>query len=310
MKAFKLYKAVYKAGKPLLEALPAGGRAKSRILAIVRKLIPDNRTLLAGASSPISFEIDGERFVLNFRPDDEGDLGIVKCLLRGGLYEPEVVSCLKLVLRPGETVIDGGAHIGYISLAASRYVGETGRVFSFEPFPESFKLLEDNIAMNQKTTKNILATPQALWKKPGRLRLTAPANCSVSVRWDRSPSSESEDRVEVEAIDIDGFCLARKLSPALIKLDVEGAEPEALNGAWGVIREFKPLFIIELNEKHYRDRHLSLSTFLDTLLKNGYQKCYILYARFEDREEIPLPGGLGDVEKRLRGRHLNCLFRP
>jgi FkbM family methyltransferase len=309
MKLFRFYKPAYRGVKSALAALPLNERFKNRLVAKLRLVLPDNRRLMKGVVSPVSFSLEGERFILHFRDKDEGDLGIVKCLLRGDLYEPEVVTALKNTLKPDDVVIDGGAHIGYISLAASRFLGNQGKIFSFEPFEPSFRLLSLNIAANGRS-KIIHPVPQALWNSREGLDLAVPVECSVSVkRWENDQSGLFE-RARVETVDIDSFCREKNIFPALIKLDVEGAEVEALAGARNVLEERRSLVILELNEKHYRRRRLSLGEFLGPLLKSGYKKCYILSSRPRETKAYVLPGGLLDLEGRLEGRNLNCLFQP
>src|SRR5207245_289260 len=65
-----------------------------------------------------------------------------------GFYEPAVVACLSRYVTPGGTFVDGGANVGYYTLWASRRVGDTGRVVSFEPNRKSFEQLNLNVQLN------------------------------------------------------------------------------------------------------------------------------------------------------------------
>ena len=58
-----------------------------------------------------------------------------------GLYEPNVTRLFQTLLTTGDTVIDGGANIGYYSLLGSQCVGEGGAVHAFEPVPSTFRAL-------------------------------------------------------------------------------------------------------------------------------------------------------------------------
>lgn len=63
-------------------------------------------------------------------------------------YEPEVVSKLRELLRPGMIFCDVGANFGLLTLLAARLVGPAGRVFAFEPLPENARIIRQNIALN------------------------------------------------------------------------------------------------------------------------------------------------------------------
>src|SRR5437879_5821457 len=61
-------------------------------------------------------------------------------------YEAEELRLMRQLLRPGQTIIDAGANIGYTARFFAEAVGETGRVYAFEPNPVIFPLLEKNVA--------------------------------------------------------------------------------------------------------------------------------------------------------------------
>lgn len=64
------------------------------------------------------------------------------------IFEPEVLAFLKDRLLPGQTAVDVGANVGYISLYLAKRVGPSGRVVAFEPNPYAFGLLESNKRLN------------------------------------------------------------------------------------------------------------------------------------------------------------------
>ena len=62
-----------------------------------------------------------------------------------GVYEPELVSLLKKTLKPGMTVLDLGANIGYFSVISAALVGQNGQVHAFEPMPQNLLRLRKNL---------------------------------------------------------------------------------------------------------------------------------------------------------------------
>jgi len=90
----------------------------------------------------ISFNISGLKIFAKSKS------GIAKFLEIKGSYEEETTKLFTEILKEGMTVLDIGANIGYFSLIASRLVGDKGKVFAFEPYHETFSLLQKNIEAN------------------------------------------------------------------------------------------------------------------------------------------------------------------
>lgn len=157
-------------------------------------------------------------------------------------YEPELTYLAKM-LRPGTTFVDAGANIGIYSVVASKIVGETGRVISFEPSVQTFPLLRKNIALNH--LKNVNAFPLALSDRWGSTKLYhGPSACLNSFARDSSWRGESE---EVMTESLDQVLAETGIEQVdLIKIDVQGAEELVLQGAIRTIRSMQPLIILEV----------------------------------------------------------------
>src|SRR5438094_973156 len=148
-------------------------------------------------------------------------------------YESDVTWVYPYLLRPGDRVVDGGAHIGYLTLLASRCVGPSGEVHAFEPVPRTFAALGENVRLNHAT--NIRTNRVALGARAGELELEVPIDPegegllawgATSVRLRRGPI----ERAPAMTLDeyARGYGFARI---ALLKLDLEGAELAALGGS-------------------------------------------------------------------------------
>lgn len=137
-------------------------------------------------------------------------------------YEPSLAAALP---PPGGTAIDAGAFIGRHSLAYARAVGSAGRVVAVEPLPANFRLLEHNVARNGYTQVTCV-----------RCALGA-ANGQIDLAYDRETSTASAvrplpRRLRVGLRTLDS--LAEELGIDridLLKIDVEGAERDVLEGA-------------------------------------------------------------------------------
>jgi len=161
-----------------------------------------------------------------------------------GSWEPKVSAVVRETVREGMTALDIGGHIGYYTLLLARYAGKNGRVYAFEPLPSNFELLEKNIWLNN--LDQVEALPFAVFSHPGKLTISAPDGDSNS-GGASVVSVVGSRQIEVEATTIDSFCKIRGIRPEFIKMDVEGAEYDVLQGAEETIRACRPKMLIELH---------------------------------------------------------------
>ncbi len=142
-----------------------------------------------------------------------------------GVYEPEVVDYFTAELQPGQVVVDIGANIGLFSLMAAELVGPRGSVIAYEPHPDTFRELRDNIDRNGYT--NVQTVPCALSDTTGVLRM--------NVFTDRDLNSVAL-KADIGVIEVPARTLDDSLEELgiqrcdLIKMDIEGAEWFALRG--------------------------------------------------------------------------------
>ena len=88
-----------------------------------------------------------------------------------GIWEPTMSLLMRRYLRPGMTVVDAGANIGYLSVLASQLVRETGRVFSVEADPGNVAILKANLDRLGKGNATVL--PIAAWHEDATLNLVS-----------------------------------------------------------------------------------------------------------------------------------------
>lgn len=143
-------------------------------------------------------------------------------------YETETTKLFEGLIKPGMVVIDVGGHVGYYSLLAARQVGPAGKVYAFEPEPGNYELLLRNIESNHYS--NILAIRKAVSDRVGSttLFLTALDNGRHSSYHHGLPE---RGQVPVETTTLDAFLDAAGWPKVdLVKVDVEGAEKDVLDG--------------------------------------------------------------------------------
>lgn len=185
-----------------------------------------------------------------------------------GCPEPGVQEEILRHLRPGGCFYDVGAHIGFYSLLAARLVGEEGRVVAFEPDPTNVAVLQENLTRNNLSEVEVI--PAAVWNHSGHVTFqrSAAESPEVSSRRGGVVGSNREapgsGRIEVEAVSLDEFARDHRL-PTMIKIDVEGAEVQALQGARNLIAQTRPILLVEVH-------HQPAATFLeDQLRQNDYR---------------------------------------
>jgi FkbM family methyltransferase len=155
-------------------------------------------------------------------------------LMATGLYETYTRKIFSP--RPGETVIDVGAHIGFYTVQCARLVGKTGTVIAIEPDPRNFTLLMRNIRLNRLS--NVIALNLALGAINGFV--------SFSLCQDPGSSQVSDSgRIQVKVRRLDDVLMELKIKKIdWIKIDVEGYEMEVLKGAINTLKHNRKLRLI------------------------------------------------------------------
>jgi FkbM family methyltransferase len=169
----------------------------------------------------------------------ENDAGIIGELERsGGLYQRELAALLRRRLPPDAVAVDGGAHIGVISVLLASLC-PAGHVYAFEPAPETAAHLQHNLAANGIT--NVTVERLALYREDGEITLAFDASYPGG-------SHIGEGQCRVTTARLDSWVESRGLDRLdLLKLDVEGAEPAVFDGAEETLRRFKPFTVVECN---------------------------------------------------------------
>lgn len=161
-----------------------------------------------------------------------------------GLYESYLAHFFIGQLRLNSVVLDVGALFGQYTLLAAKYAPQ-GRVLAFEPSPTSRQRLEEHIRRNRLA--NVAVVPAAVSDKPGRaqFQLSADAGNNGLVRGDRT--TIARETIEVAVTTIDAAVEQAGLPRVdMIKMDVEGAEWLALQGAYATLRQYQPLLLVEI----------------------------------------------------------------
>jgi FkbM family methyltransferase len=140
-------------------------------------------------------------------------------------YEPYTLELFKSSIKPGAVVLDIGANIGYFALVAGKGVGPEGIVYAFEPAPENFALLARNV--DRFGTSNIIAVQKAVAERRKTVSFLLAENNELNSFF-RHPHGPVKEAIMVDCVTIDEYLEGRQVQ--VIKMDIEGYEPWALEG--------------------------------------------------------------------------------
>jgi len=168
--------------------------------------------------------------------------------LFGILREPHLQRLLGKYLQPGDTVFDIGANTGFFTLLMSRLVGENGRVFAFEPIPETAESLSHHLKIN--SISNVKLLVKGVTDNCGVTDFRVPDNgrnhSMASMFWHkRDPNSVV---IQAGTIVIDEDVELSDINPKFIKIDVEGSEGVALKGMKQLLRRARPILFLECSD--------------------------------------------------------------
>lgn len=148
----------------------------------------------------------------------------------------------ELILKKGKVFLDIGSNAGFHALCAASSF-ET--VYAFEPTPDTFERLQNNINLNG--FQNVHAARLALSSEAGYAKFyVSDGHCGGNTML-ASHNGEQRQAIEVEMTTLDDFVASKGIEGIdLIKIDVEGFEAEVLKGARKTIEQHRPILFIEI----------------------------------------------------------------
>jgi FkbM family methyltransferase len=142
-------------------------------------------------------------------------------------YEHTETDATSSLLRPGDVLVDAGAHVGWYTILAARKIGTDGHVYAFEPDPDNYQLLAQNVRLNQ--LENVSLAQVALHSEAGSMSVGRQSDSgSITAR---PVARQHVETVVAETLDR----MVPRVPVRLLKIDVEGLEPEVITGATGVL---------------------------------------------------------------------------
>lgn len=189
--------------------------------------------------------------------------------LVAGYYEEFEVAIFRQLAAKSRGVVDVGANIGlYTCIAAA--ASPDSRVLAFEPVPENYHFLLDNVNTNGVSAR-VLAEMQAVGEREGELVLHL-SNRQIGTH---SASAENTEECSgttiVPMTDLDSYLKTHDMPPVdLMKIDIEGYDGFALRGAVATLRKDRPTIFIEFNPSALSNCGFEPHELLELIAAHGY----------------------------------------
>ncbi len=205
---------------------------------------------LIGSKRLLKVQLKDAKSSLYVDPQDDG---ISKDLFVWGRREVEATAMFKALLKPGQTIVDLGANIGYYVVIEAEHIGSSGRILAIEASPHNVELLKKNVALNE--FDSIVHTEWAAISNVTGTATLHVANKSNLHTLERTPFMDNyvefRETIDVSTYRLDDY-LAKHGVPLsqidIIRMDIEGYEIQAVEGMMETIKASPSLTIfVELH---------------------------------------------------------------
>jgi FkbM family methyltransferase len=189
-----------------------------------------------------------------------------------GEYEdPKTLKLFLTWLKPDSVFYDIGSNTGFHALTANSIIS-TGKIYAFEPLPAMREIFEKHISLNKKLmiSNCISLSPMAVSNRAGQVEFSNDIEHREGNTYikDSYVYAEAKNKITVACQSIDGLLALGYQKPDIIKIDVEGAEYDVLEGAANTIQNYHPHILLATHDCHLPGVRDKCVHFLQQL---GYQ---------------------------------------
>jgi len=170
---------------------------------------------------------------------DTRDISLAPHILLHGFWEMWITNLFLRLIKPGMTVVDIGANIGYYSLLAAAHTGPNGKVIAFEPNPGVFRLMANSMEVNGFLGRSELVC-KGVMDRTGDLTFHCLAYHHGASGFFINPEvvtkyRDHSESMSVPCTSLDDYFADRDERIDLIKIDAEGGEPSVIAGATRIL---------------------------------------------------------------------------
>jgi FkbM family methyltransferase len=233
--------------------------------------------------------------------------GIDFAIYLGGMFERNTAIALSQLSEPSSLVLDIGANIGAHTLHLAGLVGPTGRVMAFEPTDYAFGKLRRNLDLNPPLASRVEAfhcflTASDQASVPDAIYSSWPLAAEAGLHAKHLGREMKTDLAQARSLDsLLSERADRKVQ--LVKLDVDGFECDVLRGATSMLRDMRPIFVMELAPYVLEERGASLDQLVSYFIPNGYRF-------YDERTQKPLPSNVKELQRLVGdGESINVIAR-
>jgi FkbM family methyltransferase len=233
--------------------------------------------------------------------------GIDLAIYLGGMFERRTAIALERLVEPSALVLDIGANIGAHTLTLARRVGPQGRVIAFEPTNYAFRKLRRNLDLNPTLAQRVetlhcFLTGDDRASVPGAIYSSWPLASEAELHPKHLGREMQTDEARAQSLDsVLSEHAGRRVQ--LVKLDVDGYECDVLRGASAMLRDTRPVFVMELAPYSLEERGASLEELLSYFIPNGYR----FYSEWTNK---PLPSTAKELRRLVAdGSSMNVVAR-
>lgn len=216
--------------------LPVGWDVVLRLWARFSPRLRDYPVRLSGVDLPLRGDLGENMFAILFR------FGLLP-------WQKGLDSACRILVKPGDTVFDVGANVGFTAAVFSQLAGPAGKVLAFEPAPSTFAMLEHAVG----AFANVRPVNAGLAQAAGELDFFMPRRHDMAGFKPRRNAA----KITIRATTLDEAA-ATWGAPDFVKIDVEGFEPAVLAGGRRTLRDIRPIIAFEALNAAERDRSVAV----------------------------------------------------
>lgn len=204
---------------------------------------------------------------------ERGDITILPTLITGQ-YESDELDAFEASISSCKVVIDVGANVGIFSVIGARKMGATGRVIAVEPNVHTRELLVSNISKLDEASASVIVVSDAIANYVGEAAWESTEYQGTGHLSGRSEGTSASMTVSVTTLDVLTSVLSIGGVDTFVKIDVEGFEPQVIEGGEFFIRQHAPRMLVEISGMNSSnvgsDWNLAAEILADTYQRGQY----------------------------------------